>query len=79
MMRIVKRNVCDDKQSRLEHNLHTSVNGSVILPFREGLILSIRKQNVTTGADNMKKNTVNSEIFGRILFSRIAIKTYLRR
>ena len=34
----VKRHICDIKKSRLGHDLATSVNDRVILPFREGLI-----------------------------------------
>ena len=36
----IKRHICDSKNSRLGHDLHTSGNDSVISAFREDLIFT---------------------------------------
>ena len=39
----VKRHICHVKNSRLRHDLPTSVNGRVISSFREGFIFMKRR------------------------------------
>ena len=57
-MNSVKRHIYHVKNSRLGHYLPTSVKDKVILPFREGLIVTKFRENKTHGDTKISESTV---------------------